>query len=212
MLAIINTTLGLLSCNLLAGGVRECLGIPYALAPTGERRFRPPTDAADAWTGTRAATAFGPSCPQYSMQLYNVTGLCSAQRPANDCSEDCLSLNVWSPPRAAGDHDDRSRLANATELPVFFWVHGGGCNQGGSSEFNGTALAAKHGVVVVTTNYRLGALGFLALEQLEDGAAANNGLLDQQSAMRWSQKHFASFGGAAQHTLLSAGSRRAAAA
>ena len=82
------------------------------------------------------------------------------------------------------------------------WVHGGGFTQGGSSEFNGTALALHQNCVVVTLNYRLGPLGFLALKGLEDGRAANAGLMDQQSALRWVKREASSFGGDPARVLL----------
>ena len=118
-------------------------GIPYAAAPIGERRWRPP-DRPAAWTTVRDATEFGPQCPQ------TVRGgvLSGAARAS---SEDCLTLNVWTPASASGDG-----------LPVMVWFHGGGFAAGSGSwpEFDAAALA-RRGVIVVTVNYRLGALGFL---------------------------------------------------
>lgn len=134
-------------------------------------------------------TSFGPSCPQYGGQLFNASDS-SKQCPSPACSEDCLTLNVWQPPSTSATGG------------VMFWVHGGGYTQGGSSEFNGSTLAAHHGVVVITCNYRLGPLGFLAMLELEFGGAANAGMLDQQQALRWARTHAASFGGNPGKVLL----------
>ena len=150
------------------------LGLPYAAPPTGNLRWRPPQPAA-AWSGVRDATTFGPSCPQAP----------SPFAPPGQFSEDCLYLNVYTP--AA-----RSSFGGR---PVLVWIHGGGLVQDGARDYDGTKLAAD-GVVVVTINYRLGALGFLAHPALAShGAAGNYGLMDQQAALRWVQRNIARFGG-----------------
>ena len=157
-----------------AGTVNEFLGLPYAAPPTGNLRWRAPRPAA-AWTGVRDATTFGPSCPQAP----------SPFAPPGQFSEDCLYLNVYTP--AA-----RSSFGGR---PVLVWIHGGGLEQDGARDYDGTKLAAD-GVVVVTINYRLGALGFLAHPALAShGAAGNYGLMDQQAALRWVQRNIARFGG-----------------
>jgi len=157
-----------------AGTVNEFLGLPYAAPPTGNLRWRAPQPAA-AWTGVRDATTFGPSCPQAP----------SPFAPPGPFSEDCLYLNVYTP--AA-----RSSFGGR---PVLVWIHGGGLEQDGARDYDGTKLAAD-GVVVVTINYRLGALGFLAHPALAShGAAGNYGLMDQQAALRWVQRNIARFGG-----------------
>jgi para-nitrobenzyl esterase len=157
-----------------AGTVSEFLGLPYAAPPTGNLRWRAPQPAA-AWTGVRDATTFGPSCPQAP----------SPFAPPGQFSEDCLYLNVYTP--AA-----RSSFGGR---PVLVWIHGGGLEQDGARDYDGTKLAAD-GVVVVTINYRLGALGFLAHPALAShGAAGNYGLMDQQAALRWVQRNIARFGG-----------------
>jgi len=157
-----------------AGTVNEFLGLPYAAPPTGNLRWRAPQPAA-AWTGVRDATTFGPSCPQAP----------SPFAPPGQFSEDCLYLNVYTP--AA-----RSSFGGR---PVLVWIHGGGLEQDGARDYDGTKLAAD-GVVVVTINYRLGALGFLAHPALAShGAAGNYGLMDQQAALRWVQRNIARFGG-----------------
>src|SRR5690349_9988767 len=133
-----------------AAGVNSFLGLPYAAPPTGNLRWRPPQPAAG-WSGVRDATTFGPSCPQAP----------SPFAPPGQFSEDCLYLNVYTP--AA-----RSSFGGR---PVLVWIHGGGLVQDGARDYDGTKLAAD-GVVVVTINYRLGALGFLAHPALASHGAA----------------------------------------
>ena len=164
--------------------VRVFRGIPYAAPPTGKARFRPPEPAAP-WAGTLDAGSFGPS----SMQV--TTGPFSGTIPCNevtDVSEDCLTLNVWTP-----DGD-------VSGLPVLLWIYGGAFLIGGTSieTYDGALLAAEQEIVVVSANYRVGALGFLWLGdhggELID-ATANCGLLDQLAAAKWVQANIAAFGG-----------------
>ena len=152
-------------------------GIRYAAAPTGELRWRAPQPPTP-WQGIQQANQFGNICPQ-------------AQPPGATLpmSEDCLFLNVWS------------GASNASERrPVFVWIYGGGFSggTGSSPEFDGENLARK-GLVVVTFNYRLGALGFLATPELsrESGHAAsgNYGLLDDIALLQWVRRNIAAFGG-----------------
>src|SRR5690348_1421267 len=158
-----------------AAGVNSFLGLPYAAPPTGNLRWRPPQPAA-AWTGVRDATTFGPSCPQAA----------SPFAPPGPFSEDCLYLNVYAP---AGHG------SGAGGRPVLVWIHGGGLTQDAGRDYGGAKLAAD-GAVVVTINYRLGALGFLAHPALAShGAAGNYGLMDQQAALRWVRHNIARFGG-----------------
>jgi para-nitrobenzyl esterase len=160
-----------------AGTVNEFLGLPYAAPPTGNLRWRAPQPAA-AWAGTRDATTFGPSCPQATMG--------NPFLPPGPISEDCLYLNVYTPAGRPG-----------ANRPVLVWIHGGGLVQDGARNYDGTKLAAD-GTVVVTINYRLGALGFLAhpaLASRPGGAAGNYGLMDQQAALRWVQRNIGQFGG-----------------
>src|SRR5690242_13371864 len=119
----------------------EYLGIPYAAPPVGALRWQPPKPPAP-WHSVRAATSFAPHCPQPSSAF----GVAST-------SEDCLYLNVFTPARASS--------TQARNLPVMVWVHGGSLRTGASEFYNPTGLVG-HGVIVVTINYRLGALGFLA--------------------------------------------------
>jgi para-nitrobenzyl esterase len=160
-----------------AAGVDSFLGLPYAASPTGNLRWRPPQPAAS-WSGVRDATKFGPSCPQVTKD--------NPFLPPGPISEDCLYLNVYRPAARLGGH-----------RPVLVWIHGGGLVQDGARNYDGSQLAAD-GTVVVTIDYRLGALGFLAHPALGSGpggAAGNYGLMDQQAALRWVQRNIAQFGG-----------------
>ena len=160
-----------------AGTVDEFLGIPYAAPPTGNLRWRPPAPPAS-WEGVRDATQFGPSCPQ----------LPGPFAPPGPISENCLDLNVYAP-ALHGSHEGGR--------PVLVWIHGGGLTQDAGRNYDASELAAD-GAVVVTINYRLGALGFLAhpaLASRPGGPAGNYGLMDQQAALRWVQRNIAQFGG-----------------
>lgn len=163
-------------------GVTQYRGIPYAAAPVGDLRFRPPQPA-PAWTGTRDATRFGAQAPQAAGQMEQMLG---GQMPVT--SEDCLFLNVYTP--AA---DDGRR-------PVLVWIHGGAFLTGSGSTpwYNGHSFAKTHDVVVVTINYRLGALGFLHLDEIggeEFAGSGNLGILDQVAALEWVRDNIAAFGG-----------------
>ncbi|MFI5658397.1 carboxylesterase/lipase family protein [Streptomyces sp. NPDC051684] len=163
--------------------VRTFEGIPYAAPPVGELRWAP-TAPASRWRGVRDATRPGPACPQ--------TGLVPPAGPHSD-TEDCLTLNVTSP---AG--------SSPRPRPVMVYLHGGD-HTDGEGAMNGAArLAARGGVVVVTVNYRLGALGYLAHPDLEEKGAesGNYGFLDQQAALRWVQRNAAAFGGDPDNVTL----------
>ncbi|GAA4136707.1 carboxylesterase/lipase family protein [Leifsonia shinshuensis] len=167
--------------GLANGSVHEFRGIPYAAPPTGELRWRSPQPAAH-WTGTRETTAYPPVCPQ------------NAPSP-NGSSEDCLYLNVTSPAAASSD---------SKPLPVIVFIHGGGFAIGEGADYDATKLAAK-GAVVVTVDYRLGLLGFLAhpaLAERPGGPAGNYGLQDQQAALRWVQNNIRQFGGDPRHVAI----------
>lgn len=162
--------------------VRSFKGIPYAAPPIGEQRWRAPQPAAP-WQGTRSALERGPSCVQKpSLSIDSGAG---DPRPMG---EDCLNLNVWTP-----------RAEPAAKLPVMVWIHGGALifGAGGLPIYDGTPLA-QCGAVVVTINYRMGALGFFAHPSImgaKPGADVNFGLLDQIAALRWVQQNIAAFGG-----------------
>ena len=157
------------------------LGIPYAAPPVGARRFRAP-EAHPGWSEPLDCTGWRASAPQ-NPPLTMMAGL-----NVGPTDEDCLHLNIWTP-RA----DDEKR-------PVMVWIHGGAFYQGsGSQALYRAGRMAHHGdVVVVTINYRLGALGFLALGHHTDGAipaSGTEGLLDQIAALRWVRDNIAAFGG-----------------
>jgi para-nitrobenzyl esterase len=155
-------------------GVYDFLGLPYAAPPIGNLRWRPPRPPGN-WHGVRDATQFGPSCPQPAGAF-----------PPGPTSEDCLYLNVYTPTLNRGDH-----------RPVLVWIHGGGLTQDAGRDYDPSKLAAD-GIVVVTINYRLGALGFLAhpaLASRPGGPNGNYGLMDQQAALRWVQRNIRRFGG-----------------
>jgi para-nitrobenzyl esterase len=163
-------------------GIVLFAGIPYAASPTGDRRFRPP-EPRDPWTGTLDARRFGKVSWQSPRGL---GGLLSGPPP--DCDEDCLTLNVVTPAV-----DDGAR-------PVMVWIHGGAFIGGSGSTpwYNGTSFASRGDVVVVTLNYRLGALGFLHLGEVGGEAYASSGLsgiLDQAAALQWVRDNIANFGG-----------------
>lgn len=161
-------------CGKLVGSqgktVSAFLGIPYAESTAGERRWQPPLPKAP-WPGRFQATRFGPICPQndsFGVELPQ--------------SEDCLSLNVWTPDTAP-----------AQRFPVLVWIYGGAFKSGSSAQpiYDGVYLA-QQGVVVVTFNYRVGALGFLGGIA---GLSGNYGFLDQQLALRWVNANITRFGG-----------------
>ncbi|WP_277983272.1 carboxylesterase/lipase family protein [Sphingomonas faeni] len=168
------------------GSIEVFRGIPFAAPPTGPNRWRAPQPIAP-WTETRKATTFGFSCPQpqypggggpYTPEF--------TKTPSN--SEDCLFLNVWKP------------KTTAKKLPVFVWIHGGGFGggAGGVPIYDGAKLASRD-MVVVTINYRLGPLGFLAHPALSaedpDHSSGNYGLLDQVAALDWVERNISNFGG-----------------
>ncbi|GJG86668.1 carboxylic ester hydrolase [Gemmatimonadetes bacterium T265] len=185
----VRTSAGLLTgtASDRAGG-RAYLGVPYAAPPVGPLRWRPPQPA-PAWPGMRAADHFAPACVQPGPAAFGPWTLEFLLR--GPVSEDCLTLNVWT---GAGPN------RNGAGRPVLVWVHGGGFT-GGSGDvpvYDGAALAAR-GLVVVTLNYRLGALGFLAHPALTaespEHASGDYGLLDQVAALRWVRDNVAAFGG-----------------
>jgi para-nitrobenzyl esterase len=177
---VVETAHGLLR-GCAEGGLSVFRGIPYALPPTGERRWRAPQPP-EAWRGVRDATAFGPAAVQAPGEP--PFGDLFANVPTD---EDCLTLNVWTPD-----------LEPAQPRPVLVWIHGGGLADGTAADplYAGDTFA-RDGLVFVSINYRLGALGFLHLAELFDGYddAGNLGLLDQVAALRWVRDNIAAFGG-----------------
>jgi para-nitrobenzyl esterase len=165
----------------LPGNISSYRGIPYAAPPTGMLRWKPPTPATH-WAGLRQATEFGPACLQLKSRLDNIY----ADGPFST-SEDCLFLNVWKPD-------------GARQAPVMVWIHGGAFSGGTPSSplYDGAQLA-RRGVIVVSINYRLGIMGFLAHPELSQEStrrvSGNYGLLDQLEGLRWVRANIAAFGG-----------------
>ena len=160
-------------------GVMVYKGVPYAAPPIGDLRWRDAQPAAP-WAGVRQADHYSPECMQ--------TGSYPLDAPPEPMSEDCLYLNIWKPQDATAS------------LPVMVWIYGGGVDNGSGSVplYAGDTLA-KHGVVVVTFNYRLGVFGFLAHPELSKESphhsSGDYGLLDQIAALKWVQRNIAAFGG-----------------
>ena len=181
--ALVETTCGKLRGS-VADGVFAFKGIPFAAPPVGALRWRAPQPVAP-WAGVRDAVRFGPCAVQSRLpgDVGELIGIAT-----HETSEDCLYLNVWSPGLAAA------------KRPVLVWIHGGGNTVGAGSQprVNGERLARVGDAVVVTVNYRLGALGFLHAPELhapELGATGNEALLDQVAALRWVRREIAAFGG-----------------
>src|SRR5690349_21722144 len=173
--AVVHTSAGALR-GVVASDHRLFAGIPYAAPPLGPLRWQPPAPAA-AWQGVRDATRPGPRClqdpggdPEFGRQT----------------DEDCLTLNVWTPPVGRG----------GGPLPVMVWIHGGAFINGSGGIYDARWLAERGDMIVVTINYRLGAMGFLAHPALgSPGDVGNYGLADQQAALRWVRDNIADFGG-----------------
>lgn len=173
--------------GVVADGVRVFRGIPFAAPPVGPLRWRAP-QAAAGWSGIRAADRFSAVCPQLGSYPPE-----SAPEPT---SEDCLYLNIWTALEPA-----------AKPLPVMVWIYGGALENGSASTplYAGEGFA-RRGVILVTINYRLGVLGFLALNSLSKesavGVSGNYGLLDQIAALQWVQRNIGAFGGDAQRVTI----------
>jgi len=154
------------------GAVEAFLGIPYAAPPVGDKRWQPPQPA-ESWTDAREAKAFGAYCA-------------SAKSPDGPRSEaeDCLFVNVWRPSDVSAD----------ARLPVYVYIHGGGLINGSSNKVDMTEIVEKTGVIGVSFNYRLGALGFFSHPDVTKDSG-DFGLMDQQAALRWVHENIAAFGG-----------------
>jgi para-nitrobenzyl esterase len=169
-----------------ADGVTRFLGVPYAAAPVGERRFAPPAPV-ERWAGDRNATVSGPTAPQPSLHP-SQAALAPLTGPGWVTGDgEYLNLNVWTP-----DPGTRG-------LPVMVYLHGGGfmLGSGAATAFDGSSFA-RGGVVLVTLNYRLGAEGFLVLP----GGRTNLGLRDQLAALHWVRDHITAFGGNPDNVTL----------
>jgi len=170
-------------------GVEAFLGVRYARAPIGELRFRAPRPP-EPWSGTCAAQEFGPIAPQLPPSFSTL--LPKSHLPT---SEDCLTLNVWTPGSGSGNR------------PVLVWLHGGGLVSGSGADpvSCGESLARRGDVVVITLNYRIGLLGFYFHPELEDaqaGVCGNWGILDQIEALHWISENISEFGGDPDNVTL----------
>ncbi|OJJ46293.1 hypothetical protein ASPZODRAFT_152475 [Penicilliopsis zonata CBS 506.65] len=166
----------------LANGITQWLGMRFAAPPVESLRFAAPQDP-EVTVGVQNATQHGPLCIPTSK--YPVP---------SGTSEDCLFLDVYAP----------SNASNTSDLPVFFWIHGGGFSSDSNTNYNGSGLieAADMSIVIVTFNYRLGPYGFLGGSQVAEGASVNNGIKDMLKALEWVQHHIRKFGGNPNHVVL----------
>ena len=165
----------------MEGGLRVFKGIPYALPPVGSRRWQPPSPM-PRWAGVKQTTEFGPACFQPENPGKSIYSWIPVPM-----SEDCLTLNIWAP-------------TGARKAPVFFWIHGGALTTGSSRDalYDGTKLAAQ-GIIVVSLNFRLGVLGWLAHPELSKesplGVSGNYALLDLIEGLKWVRQNIGAFGG-----------------
>lgn len=170
------------------GKVRLFKGIPFAQPPVGPLRWKPPV-ALPAWQGVRKAQSFGAACVQPRSTAIGIY-----TNPPAKVSEDCLTLNIWAPEAAKG-------------APVIVWIHGGALTNGYSHDgmYDGARLAAR-GAIIVSINYRLGVLGYMAHPDLSrespDGVSGNYGLLDQILALQWVKANIGAFGGDANNVTI----------
>ncbi|XP_054457809.1 neuroligin-2a isoform X1 [Anoplopoma fimbria] len=196
--------------NEILGPVEQYLGVPYATAPIGDRRFQPP-EAPGSWQEIRNATQFAPVCPQnvhgvlpeIMLPVWFTDNLDVAAGYIQNQSEDCLYLNIYVPTEdgpLTKKHDDSSMnkprdedIRDRRKKPVMLFIHGGSYMEGTGNMFDASVLAAYGNVIVVTMNYRLGVLGFLSTG--DQSAKGNYGLLDQIQALRWLNENIGHFGG-----------------
>jgi len=163
--------------GLTRNGIAEFLGIPYAAPPVGDLRWRPP-QSPPRWSNVLQAVKFANTCAQPQRGVF----------AAPSSTEDCLYLNVFTPQTQAG---------SAHRRPVMVWFHGGGLFSGESNDYDGSKLAKRGDVVLVTLNYRVGAFGFFSHPAInaEGHPSINYGIMDQQLALKWVQRNIAAFGG-----------------
>ncbi|KAJ5915380.1 hypothetical protein N7466_011313 [Penicillium verhagenii] len=167
-------------------GISQWLGMRYAAAPVGDLRFEEPEDPSSV-TGVQQATQHGSLC-------IPVAGKRDTAVPSNT-AEDCLFIDVYAPTEA---------VTSKASLPVYFFIQGGGFSALSNPNYNGSGLiqASGNNIVVVTFNYRVGPYGFLASDEVVQGASLNNGLKDQLKALEWVQKHISKFGGDPEHVVI----------
>ena len=189
--AITNTESGRVA-GYIENGIYIYKGIPYAKA----ERFLPPTRV-DKWEGIRSSRAYGPTCPQGKrMGWYSDEQSFAFNWDDGYPDENCMRLNIWTP----GTKSSKKR-------PVMVWLHGGGYSAGSGQEltsYDGTNLAKKGDVVIITLNHRLNALGFLDLSAYGDkyASSGNVGLLDIVAALKWVNKNIEAFGGDPQNVTI----------
>jgi para-nitrobenzyl esterase len=175
---------GQIAGKLMPGGVKAYFGVPFAAAPVQQLRWREPQPV-PLWHGVLYADRFAPECIQ-ALRAHDINHYFGEEAT----SEDCLYLNIWTPPDAT----------SGTHKPVVVWIYGGGFTIGSASmaNYRGDSLARK-GVVYVSVAYRLGALGFLALPALTDESphhsSGNAGFLDQLAALQWIHRNIERLGG-----------------
>lgn len=175
--------------GVVMNGVAEFLGIPYAAPPVRQLRWMPPQPP-HPWTEVRSTKAFAPNCTQ-NQELGYFAGPSST-------AEDCLYLNVLTTAPAADHRGAHTGPAHGGHgYPVMVWIHGGGNFDGESADYDATALAKTGPTVIVTFDYRLGLLGFLAHPALDRKGQpfGNYGIMDQQAALQWVRRNIAAFGG-----------------
>lgn len=175
---LVNTTAGVVRGS-KDGNTHRWLGVPYGKAPVGELRYRRSVPV-EQWTGVHDALQFGNIAPQEPTKLIPI--------PAGvEIDEDCLNLNIWAPEPKPGD----------TPKPVMVWIHGGAYFIGFSSQavYDGRSLAENGDVIIVTVNYRLGALGWLDFSSIDPSCESNMGLTDLVLALQWVKANIAAFGG-----------------
>ncbi|VDC05627.1 unnamed protein product [Peniophora sp. CBMAI 1063] len=181
-----------------SGTVNKWLGIPFAKPPVGDLRFNLP-EAVDPYTGTYTVTAYGPACPQQSVDLPLISGLAgdaidfivnTIYGAVFPDDEDCLTINVVAP----------TGVNSTSKLPVVAWIFGGGFELGSPSMYDGSVIVQKsidigEPVIYVSMNYRVSAWGFIAGQEVKDAGVGNLGLRDQRLALQWVQKYISQFGG-----------------
>eukprot|EP00035_Acanthoeca_spectabilis_P039573 m.63471 g.63471 ORF g.63471 m.63471 type:complete len:578 (+) comp9662_c0_seq1:45-1778(+) len=187
---VIGETTELYDAGITPRSVRRFLGIPYSQPPIGDHRWKPPRSALPFDKGYFRATEWPDSCPNKLSSPSPFCRTCSTRSnpPLEPNSEDCLKLNIFTPPDATPESD----------LPVMVYVHGGGGTIGSGKMYSNSSSLVHHGVILVTINYRLGILGFLAHELLsteQGGISGNYQVMDMIEALTWVKSHFKNFGG-----------------